>query len=532
MSEHKFLSAASAVRVAQSLIHIQHNISLQQYKIWLILLRYYQANLHNMRAFDDNGFCVISNLEIAESLNVTQQSLQKMLDNLDAIRKETLVLNYLNKDNMGVSRVTGFLSEFEIHQETATVGFKLPTIVQDVLLTENLGLKQWFLLLNWGIFSSFNNKYEAIIYKLCKDYQGVGKTGVLDLDRLREYLGLKSDQYVSFKELNRKCIKVPVENLNAHEICDIDVGVEYIKRGRTVTGIRFMISPRQSAILEGLPKVEHDTPAPQEQVFQQARIAIPFDKQQQYLSQYSPEQIERIIERANAFCDQCKRQKKPVNIGGIYHKAFADNWGDTLELPARSEPVFCEWSDIPLNTHFRHENGSMWYKRTGDSLFNLSENKSLPATFTMMLIKQGVLMWVDEPDMSEQAFIQSETEQKDSSKARALAILARLNREQRQQAGQQILRSVSPAFKEMIKNYIERDNLESLIGRFKECYPVFEGFNHVLLSDSGQTVPEKTKDHEQTFSVAVTEETEKRQRYIQMLKKGLITVEEFELLIQ
>ena len=532
MSEHKFLSKASAVRVAQSLIHIQHNISLQQYKIWLILLRYYQANLHNMRVFDDNGFCVISNIEIAESLNVTQQSLQKMLDNLNAIRKETLVLNYLNKDNMGVSRVTGFLSEFEIHQETATVGFKLPTIVQDVLLTENLGLKQWFLLLNWGIFSSFNNKYEAIIYKLCKDYQGVGKTRVLDLDMLREYLGLKADQYVSFKELNRKCIKLPVENLNAHEICDIDVDVEYIKRGRTVTGIRFVVSPRQSAILAGLPKMEHDAPAPQEQVFQHSRIAIPFDKQQQYLSQYSPEQIKRIIERANAFCDECKQQKKPVNIGGIYHKAFADNWGDTLELPVRSEPVFTEWGDIPINAHFRHENGSVWYKRTGDSLFSKMEKKNLSATFTMMLIKQGVLRWVDENEVSEQPLIPLETEQQDPQKTRALAILARLNQAQRKQAGQKILKSVSPAFKEVIKNYLEQDNLESLIGRFKECYPVFESFSDVLLSDSDKTISLEVEDGGQAVAVPVAEETEKRQRYIQMLKKGLITVEEFELLIQ
>lgn len=530
MSEHKFLSTASAVRVAQSLIHIQHNISLQQYKIWLILLRYYQANLQNMRAFDDNGFCVISNIEIAESLNVTQQSLQKMLDNLNAIRKETLVLNYLNKDNMGVSRVTGFLSEFEIHQETATVGFKLPTIVQDVLLTENLGLKQWFLLLNWGIFSSFNNKYEAIIYKLCKDYQGVGKTRVLDLDLLREYFGLKADQYVSFKELNRKCIKLPVENLNAHEICDIDVDVEYIKRGRTVMGVQFVVSPRQSAILEGLPKVEHDAPVPQEQAFQHSRVAIPFDKQQQYLSQYSPEQIERIIARANAFCDQCKQQKKPVNIGGIYHKAFADNWGDTLELSAQQEPIFTEWGDIPLNTHFRHEDGSVWYKRTGDSLFNKSAKKSLPATFAMMLIKTGGLVWIDEHEVQESLLQQSETLQPDPKKARALAILAGLNAEQRAQAGQQILKSVPSAFKDVIKNYLEQDNLESLIGRFKECYPVFESFSHVLTPDSDGTVLADAAEQSQT--VAPAEDTEKRQRYIQMLKKGLITVEEFELLIQ
>ena len=55
--------------------------------------------------------------------------------------------------------------------------------------------KAIFHLLHWEIFSSFNGKYEAILYKLCKDYVGVQRTPYMSIDDFRHYIGLQ-DTYI------------------------------------------------------------------------------------------------------------------------------------------------------------------------------------------------------------------------------------------------------------------------------------------------------------------------------------------------
>lgn len=99
--------------------------------------------------------------------------------------------------------------------------------------------KKMFLLLNWDIFNSFTGKYEAIIYKLCKDYIGIGRTPYFTIEEYREYIGLKKDEYLQFKRLNEWTLKKPLQAINESDVSDMEIKVELNKVGRSVVGLYF-----------------------------------------------------------------------------------------------------------------------------------------------------------------------------------------------------------------------------------------------------------------------------------------------------
>jgi plasmid replication initiation protein len=96
-----------------------------------------------------------------------------------------------------------------------------------------------FSLINLEIFNHFTGKYEAIIYKLCKDYIGISRTPNMTLKQFREYMGIRVSEYAEFKKLNARVISEPVHKINQSEVSDILVFPEFQREGRKVVGLYF-----------------------------------------------------------------------------------------------------------------------------------------------------------------------------------------------------------------------------------------------------------------------------------------------------
>lgn len=62
--------------------------------------------------------------------------------------------------------------------------------------------------------------------------------------------------------------------------------------------------------------------------FDYAKVSISPEQQTKYLEQYTPEQVQAIIERANDYAQEVKAKGKKANIAGIYKMAFSENWGE------------------------------------------------------------------------------------------------------------------------------------------------------------------------------------------------------------
>lgn len=315
-SENAVHTIKNITKTNQSLVHIRHSITIRQYKYWHLLLTFFNEQIEKGVTPDEHGFYYESRLKFKEYLGYELGTKEFKAD-IEALRKEPIIINYLEKDGKPAIHGMGFVSEYKI--SSTKIGFKLPSFLEKVIKGDKES-KKLFLLLNWNIFNSFTGKYEAIIYKLCKDYLGIGRTPYFSIDDYREYVGLKDGEYSQFFKLNEWTIKKPLKNINENKLCDLTVNVVLHKVGRTVKGLHFEIENKNQS---NLPFAEFKP----SEAFKFSMVSITIEKQAKYLEQFSEEEIQAIIERANEYIEQLKTNGKSVNMGAIYNKAFTENWG-------------------------------------------------------------------------------------------------------------------------------------------------------------------------------------------------------------
>ncbi|MPY09006.1 replication initiation protein [Moraxella catarrhalis] len=355
------IDKSKEVKTSQSLVHVKHSISILQYKYWFLFLKTYKDKFEIGEDFlDAKGFYFVSIAELVQWLGYEPKKKDLKQDLLE-LRNKPIVFNYLEKDGKPVTHGMGFISEWKV--KGSRVGIKLPSLIIDVL-EGNSAAKELFMMLNWDIFNSFTGKYEAIIYKLCRDYIGCGRTPMFTVEDWRQYIGLSADEYQRFAELNRCTISKPIANINASELSDILVDVYFDKKGKKVVGFYFATKFKNGQTLT-LETVTNDINKPatviaQEQevqnepkqkpkvkaedlaiinhpVFAELSIKLSIRKLRIYLDRYSENQIKSIIERANEYLAQAAEQGKNIeNVAGVYYKALDEAW-DVDRIDKRHE---------------------------------------------------------------------------------------------------------------------------------------------------------------------------------------------------
>lgn len=317
MSELKAQEAARPIiKTPQELVHIKHKISLLQYKYWVLMLRAYREAYEEGGSvpIGDEQYCYMPMKRLAEHLGYEPKTADIERD-LEAIRKEPIIFNVLEKDKQKAKTGRGFISEWYVSSNR--VGVIFPPVIRQAI--EQLDSRQSiFHLLNWSIFNSFTGKYEAVIYKLCKDYIGTGKTKYLPLETFREYMGVQAHEYPDFKRLNQWVISGPVKRINESDVSDISITAEFKRETRKVVGLWFHVVPKKQTIMDF-----GDDPA-----FRFAKVTIALSQQKKYLEEKGAEQVELCIQRANEYGEKQEAQGKPVDYGAIYRKAIEENWGE------------------------------------------------------------------------------------------------------------------------------------------------------------------------------------------------------------
>lgn len=309
-------AARPIIKTPQELVHIKHKISLLQYKYWVLMLRAYREAYEEGGSvpIGDEQYCYMPMKRLAEHLGYEPKTADIERD-LEAIRKEPIIFNVLEKDKQKAKTGRGFISEWYVSSNR--VGVVFPPVIRQAI--EQLDSRQSiFHLLNWSIFNSFTGKYEAVIYKLCKDYIGTGKTKYLPLETFREYMGVQAHEYPDFKRLNQWVISGPVKRINESDVSDITITAEFKRETRKVVGLWFHVVPKKQTIMDF-----GDDPA-----FRFAKVTIALSQQKKYLEEKGAEQVELCIQRANEYGEKQEAQGKPVDYGAIYRKAIEENWGE------------------------------------------------------------------------------------------------------------------------------------------------------------------------------------------------------------
>jgi hypothetical protein len=323
------LKSKEVLKAPQAVVHIKHSITLRQYKIWLVLLQKYREFYEEGESFDEDGFYRFQKSDLDKIIGY-ETNKEEIKRDLIALRKEDIIISVLEKGGEKAEEGMGFISRWRLTSKT--IAIELPPFLKNVMK----GLDQpraMFQLLNWQIFNHFSGKYEAIIYKLCRDYIGAKNTPYMTIEEFRSYMGLKPNEYEPFMKLNEWVIKKPVDKINKSEVSDISVSVQYRTEGRKKLGLYFVVSRKNQTSIP-FPELE------QNPAFQFAKVHIEASMQMEYLALRKPEEIELCIERANEYGEGEATKGKEPNYGAIYRKAINEGWHTSYaDKKAKKEAV-------------------------------------------------------------------------------------------------------------------------------------------------------------------------------------------------
>ena len=354
------------LKTSQAVVHISHSISLRQYKYWVLLLHFFRESYEQNSHSSQSDLYRVPLAKLIDYLGYEPVK-SELRDDFEVLRKEPIIINILSKDGHKVQRGMGFISEWEVASKT--IGFRLPSFLQDVMKGLD-DARAIFHLLHWEIFSSFNGKYEAILYKLCKDYVGVQRTPYMSIAEFRQYIGLQENEYPQFAELNRWTITKPLKVINESVVSDILIDVEFKRNGRKAEGLHFKVQYKQQklSIASITDSTKDSHPA-----FVHAKITLPPDEQKKYIQEYGVDVVMATIERANLFVDERLAKAEVVNIGAIYSSAFTGGWGvqylqqkilqakNTTQKPANTAKTIANVNtDLPKKTDAKKQLLQCW----------------------------------------------------------------------------------------------------------------------------------------------------------------------------
>lgn len=324
------LEAQSGIKTPQQLIHIRHNITLVQYKLWLLLTRTFMDQIRAEIPADENGFREL-NFKTFEDFFEYKPKKIELDSDMRRLKNSDLSMNILEKDGKTALYGSGFILEWKIYE--GALKFKLPSIVEQAIRELDHSGSIWQVI-NWQIFNSFSSKYAAILYKLCKDYMKVGKTPKFTVEKFREYMGLRNDEYAEFKTLSRDVISKPIKQINEGiqgTASDIEIEVEYFREKKSVVALQFHIAQRAQPML---PFPEFATTW----CFKESRSIIGPALQVEYLQLRSEEEIALCIQKANEYGDKLSKSGKTVkDYGALYRSAITEGWHTQILEQAKME---------------------------------------------------------------------------------------------------------------------------------------------------------------------------------------------------
>ena len=246
------LSKINEVIKASPAIQIQSKISLLQRRAWNVLL----ANAYN--ELPNQDIHSVSMVELAAKLGFGDGNQEYLKEMLRSLVECTVEWNLLNKNKKQEWGVASLLAEVRI--EEGLCFYQYPHTLRLRLHNPRIYTK-----LNLRLQNRFTSKYALVLWELCFDYFDIareqGETPFIPLETYRELMGLKADDYTTFKSLNQWVIKPAIEEINA--LTDYFVEVEQKRIGRKVAELKFRITrvkqlPVQESVfpdIENLPSV-------------------------------------------------------------------------------------------------------------------------------------------------------------------------------------------------------------------------------------------------------------------------------------
>ena len=224
------LAKINEVIKASPAIQIQSKITHLQRRAWNVLL----ANSYN--ELSNKDIHTVSMVELAAKLGYDSKDHEYLKDIVKSLVDCTVEWNLLNKDKKQVWGAASLLGSAEIENGICSYSFAahLRLKLHNPLMYTRLNLR---------LQNEFKSQYALILWEVCFDYfdvhWGRGETPFIPLETFRELMGIESDEYSEFKDLNKKIIKAAIKEIN--DLTDYFVEVEQKRIRRKVAELKFRI---------------------------------------------------------------------------------------------------------------------------------------------------------------------------------------------------------------------------------------------------------------------------------------------------
>jgi plasmid replication initiation protein len=221
------------------LINISSNSTLSQRRLFNVLLHklYDQLGDFSKQCFELNNAEIIKILGGENKLNY-----KTFLDDCIALMETKVTWNLLETDK-GLEKfsVSVLLSSVEL--EKGTIKIELPHLLRKKLIENNQYIK-----FNLQLQNKFASKYSLILYELCKEFyrekDKIGETPWLEVQNLREMLGLETGEYREFKTFKRDVITKAVKEIN--KISDLSIELNFKKVSKKIVAIKVKMKPNEN----------------------------------------------------------------------------------------------------------------------------------------------------------------------------------------------------------------------------------------------------------------------------------------------
>ena len=272
---NEVIKASPAIQIQGKMTHLQR-------RAWNVLL----ANAYN--ELPHKEIHSVSVAELAAKLGYDSNDLDYLKETLRALRNYEVEWNILRKDKKQEWGVAGLLASADIKDGICTYAFAPH-------LRPKLHNPRIYTKLNLRLQNQFKGQYALILWEICFDYfdtdRGQGETPFIPLETLRELLGIESDEYPLFPELNRTVLKPALKEINA--LTNYHVEVEQKRIGRKVAELKFRIERvRQLPVQESVfPDIENLSPVALELVQAQVDRSVARDIADQEWESITPEKL-------------------------------------------------------------------------------------------------------------------------------------------------------------------------------------------------------------------------------------------------
>ena len=215
---------------ASPAIQIQGKITHLQRRAWNVLL----ANAYN--ELPDKEIHRVSVVELAMKLGFDSNNHEYLKETLEALVDCTVKWNILGKNKKEIWGAASLLAEVRIEDGICFYQYSHT-------LRQKLHNPIMYTKLNLRLQNRFKSQYALILWEVCFDYfnvdRGRGEMPFIPIETLKELLGVESNEYSEFKDLNKKVIKAAIKEIN--DLTDYLVEVEQKRIGRKVAELKFRI---------------------------------------------------------------------------------------------------------------------------------------------------------------------------------------------------------------------------------------------------------------------------------------------------